>query len=181
MSRWLRASRSWKLPTPTRAAPGLPSSRLTPDLSIRPVCHQGFPKIVIVFLPRKKNREIESRYPTVSEYVYADPRPPVRHAILSMPGTESCYLKQAVPYEQRDWEAQDVATMRVMLQYLSDRMYDQIRGQGWTYGVSMSSSVTEGRIRVSFSRSSQLILAYNEFRQIIANYSSPDPQGKWVL
>ena len=64
--------------------------------------------------------------------------------------------------------------MRVMLQYLSDRMYDQIRGKGLTYGISMSSSVTEGRTRVSFSRSSQLTEAYAKFREIIRNYTDPD-------
>ena len=36
------------------------------------------------------------------------------------------------------------------------QMYNLIRGRGLTYGVSMSSSVTEGRMRVKFTRSSQL-------------------------
>ena len=27
----------------------------------------------------------------------------------------------------------------------ADRMYDQIRGKGWTYHISMSASITEGR------------------------------------
>ena len=35
-------------------------------------------------------------------------------------------------------------------------MYNLIRGRGLTYSVSMSSSVTEGRMRVKFTRSSQL-------------------------
>ena len=82
-------------------------------------------------------------------------------------------MKQSIPYDLKDWEDQEVATMRVMLQYLSDRMYDEIRGEGLTYGISMSSSVTEGRTRVSFTRSSQLIEAYAKFREIIASYIDP--------
>ncbi len=110
---------------------------------------------------------LEQRFPTVSEYEYADASPSVRHAIIGIPGSSSCYLKQSIPYDQKDWEHDDVAIMRVMLQYLSDRMYDGIRGEGLTYGVSMSSSVTEGRLRVSFTRSSQLIEAYAKFREIL--------------
>ena len=49
-------------------------------------------------------------------------------------------------------------------------MYNRIRGQGLTYGVSLSSSVTEGRIRVKFTRSSQLEQAYKVFREIMAQY-----------
>ncbi len=53
-------------------------------------------------------------------------------------------------------------------------MYNLIRGRGLTYGVAMSSSVTEGRMRVKFSRSSQLGDAYRVFREIIKMYSDPE-------
>ena len=53
-----------------------------------------------------------------------------------------------------------------MLQYLSDRMYDEVRGQGLTYGVSMSASVTEGRLSLTLTRSSQVVEAYSEVRGI---------------
>ena len=49
-------------------------------------------------------------------------------------------------------------------------MYDQIRGKGWTYHVSMSSSITEGRIKLTFSRSSSLANAFKAFRDIIEGY-----------
>ncbi len=100
-----------------------------------------------------------------------------RTRCIGISGSSSCYLKQSIPYDLKDWEDQEVATMRVMLQYLSDRMYDEIRGEGLTYGISMSSSVTEGRTRVSFTRSSQLIEAYAKFREIIASYIDPS-KGK---
>ena len=45
-----------------------------------------------------------------------------------------------------------------MLQYLSDRMYDEVRGPGLTYGVSMSLSITEGRSSLSLTRYYQGIL-----------------------
>ena len=121
-----------------------------------------------------KNAKLEDRFKSKSDHHFKSKNPDLRHAIIGIPGTSSCYLRQSIPYEQTDWEADDVATMRVMLQYLSDRMYDQIRGKGLTYGVSMSSSVTEGRIRVSFSRSSQLIEAYAKFRDILKNFTNPE-------
>ena len=49
-------------------------------------------------------------------------------------------------------------------------MYDQIRGKGWTYHVSMSSSITEGRMKITFSRSSSLANAFQAFRDIISTY-----------
>ena len=42
--------------------------------------------------------------------------------VTAIPGSESCYLKQAVPFEVRDWESKDVAIVRVMLQYLSNEV-----------------------------------------------------------
>ena len=57
-----------------------------------------------------------------------------------------------MPYSNRDWEAQEVATLRVMLQYISDKMYNDIRGPGLTYSVSLSGSVTEGRLSLKFYR-----------------------------
>ncbi len=42
--------------------------------------------------------------------------------LLGVPGTESCYLKQVVPFPIRDWESKEVAVVRVMLQYLSDQV-----------------------------------------------------------
>ena len=115
---------------------------------------------------------LSTRYPVMSESYYRDLNPKVRHAIVGLPGTESCYLKQAILYNNTNWENDDVPAIRLMLQYLSDRMYDQIRGQGWTYSVGISVSLTEGRIKVYFSKASQLSNAYKEFRNIISNYTS---------
>ena len=116
--------------------------------------------------------DLTTSFSTKSEYLYVDNNPSLRHAIIGLPGSSSCYLKQSIPFDVQDWEAQDVATMRVMLQYLSDRMYDEIRGEGLVYGVSISSSVTEGRTRVSFTRSSQLPEAYAKFREMIGSYTN---------
>ena len=92
------------------------------------------------------------RIDTPSEWTLRDPSPPFKHSIVGIPGTTSCYLKQGISFDITDWESEDVAAVRVMLQYISDQMYNLIRGKGLTYGVSMSSSVTEGRMRLKFSR-----------------------------
>ena len=67
-----------------------------------------------------------------------------------------------------------VAVIRVMLQYLSDRMYDEVRGQGLTYGVSMAASVTEGRLTLSLTRSSRLVEAFKAVQEILARYSADE-------
>merc|ERR1712020_494370 len=63
-----------------------------------------------------------------------------------------------------------------MLQYLSDRMYDEVRGQGLTYGVSMSASVTEGRLTISLTRSSRLTEAYRTVQEILERYITRDEE-----
>lgn len=123
-------------------------------------------------LGEKKEEVLSTKYQVMSESFYRDLYPPSRHVIASLPGTESCYLKQAILYNDTNWDSEEAAPVRLMLQYLSDRMYDQIRGQGWTYTVGVSVSITEGRIKVYFSKASQLIPAYKEFRGIISNYSN---------
>ena len=74
-----------------------------------------------------------------------------------------------------------MADIRVMLQYLSDRMYDEVRGQGLTYGVSMSASVTEGRLTISLTRSSRLTEAYRTVQDILQRYISRDEEWDETL
>ena len=96
-----------------------------------------------------------------------------------------------------------------MLQYLSDRMFDQIRGQasyssssilqpvriffyfefsyrflkfllqGWTYGVSSRISVSTGRVYVNFYRASDLANAYPFFREMVSNYTRTKDPLEW--
>ena len=80
-------------------------------------------------------------------------------------------MKQAIDFDMKKWESKELAATRLMLQYLTNIMYDQIRGQGWTYGIWAGVSVTAGRMGVSFVKSSDLVPAYKEFRKIIANYT----------
>ena len=79
-----------------------------------------------------------------------------------------------------------------MLQYLSDRMYDEVRGQGLTYGVSLALSITEGRATLSLTRykhfgqkifhttkifrSSQLVEAYTTVREILQRFLADDDE-----
>merc|ERR1711936_1506821 len=123
---------------------------------------------------RVPEETMSQRYPITQELVYRDPSPKMRHAIVGLPGTESCYMKQAIDFDMSNWESKELAAVRLMLQYLTNIMYDQIRGQGWTYGIWAGVSVTAGRMGVSFVKSSDLVPAYKEFRKIIANYSE-DP------
>merc|ERR1712106_281690 len=93
-----------------------------------------------------------------------------QHVAFGVGGTESCYLKQSVLYNNTDWTHKEVAVIRVMLQYLSDRMYDEVRDQGLTYGVSLSASVTEGRLTMSLTRSSRLAEAFKVVQEILKRY-----------
>ena len=61
--------------------------------------------------------------------------------------------------------------MRVLLKYLSDRLYHIVRGQGLTYSIRMSLSVSTGRIVLGMSKSAQLTGAYAAVREIFTNYT----------
>jgi len=115
---------------------------------------------------------LSERFVLKSEHEYrkvAEDATP-RHVAFGVGGTESCYLKQSMLYNNTDWTHKEVADIRVMLQYLSDRMYDEVRGPGLTYGVSMSASVTEGRLTLSLTRSSRLSEAYKTVQEILKRY-----------
>ncbi len=86
-------------------------------------------------------------------------------------GSDSCYLKQAVPFDITDFEDPELPAVRVMLQYMTDRLYEKIRGQGWTYGIALSAVIEEGRMSLTFLRASDFNNAFREFRTIIANYT----------
>ena len=58
-----------------------------------------------------------------------------------------------------------------MLKYLSDRLYHSVRGKGLTYSISMSLSVSTGRVVLGLSKSSQLTGAYKAVREILTNYT----------
>lgn len=116
--------------------------------------------------------QLRDRYNIKSEYEYRRSQDQMleRHIAFGVGGTESCFLKQSVLYNNTDWTHQEVADIRVMLQYLSDRMYDEVRGQGLTYGISMSASLTEGRLTISFTRSSRLVEAFKTVQEILRRY-----------
>lgn len=57
-----------------------------------------------------------------------------------------------------------------MLKYLSDRLYHLVRGQGLVYSLSMSLSVSTGRVVLGMSKSAQLTGAYKAVREILDNY-----------
>lgn len=97
-----------------------------------------------------------------------------RHVALGVDSTKSCYLSQSVLYNNSDWTAKDVSDSRVLLKYLSDRLYHEVRGKGLTYSISMYMSVSTGRIVLSLSKSSQLADAYEAVRTIFQKYIAGD-------
>ena len=58
----------------------------------------------------------------------------------------------------------------MLLKYLSDRLYHSVRGKGLTYSISMSLSVSTGRVVLGMSKSAQLTGAYKAVREILKNY-----------
>jgi len=107
------------------------------------------------------------------EHRIIDPEKP-RHVAVGVGGTESCYLRQSVLYNNTDWTAAEVPILRVMTQYLKDQLFHVVRGEGLSYGVSVGVSVTEGRMYLSLTRSSQLVAAYNKVLETFKHYLNPD-------
>ena len=119
--------------------------------------------------------ETASRYVIRSEHEHRNSSASTsQHLAFGVGGTESCYLKQSVRYNNTDWTDTAVASERVMLKYISDRMFDEVRGQGLTYGVSLSLSVTEGRTTLSLTRSSRVVEAFTTVREILERFLSDE-------
>ena len=98
-----------------------------------------------------------------------------QHVALGVDSTSSCYFTQTVMYNNTDWTDREVADARVLLKYLSDRMYHSVRGKGLTYSISMALSVSTGRVVLSISKSAQLTEAYRVVREIFNNYTQVGP------
>jgi len=94
----------------------------------------------------------------------------LRHVAMGVDSTKSCYLKQAIMYNNSDWMKPEVPAERVLLRYLTDRLYHEVRGKGLTYSISMALSITVGRLQLKFSKSSQLAEAYRVTREILYRY-----------
>jgi len=133
--------------------------------------------------PAEDRSQLMERYEIKSEHEYRRQKAERvdDHVAFGVGGTESCFLKQSILYNNTDWTHKEVADIRVMLQYLSDRMYDEVRGQGLTYGVSMSASVTEGRLTISLTRSSRLTEAYRTVQDILQRYITRDEEWDETL
>ena len=115
---------------------------------------------------------LSGRYEVSREHRYRAENSSIPHHVaLGVDSTSSCYLTQTVMYNNTDWSDKEVARARVLLKYLSDRMYHSVRGKGLTYSISMALSVSTGRVVLSISKSAQLTQAYKVVREIFNNYT----------
>ena len=121
--------------------------------------------------------ELAQRFAVVREHQYRGDLQR-RHVALGLDSTKSCYLSQSVLYNNTNWAAREVGQVRVMLKYLSDRLYHSVRGAGLTYSVSMSLSVSTGRVVLGLSKSSQLVAAYRAVRDILSQAAGGE-DGFW--
>ena len=94
----------------------------------------------------------------------------LRHVAMGVDSSKSCYLHQAILYNNTDWSAPEVAAERVLLRYLSDRLYHEVRGQGLVYSIAMYLSISTGRMGLKLSKSSQVVEAYNASRHLLDGY-----------
>ena len=116
--------------------------------------------------------DLGGRYEVRREHEYrAQDSSQPHHVALGVDSTSSCYLTQTVMYNNTDWSAREVSEARVLLKYLSDRLYHSVRGKGLTYSISMALSVSTGRVVLSISKSAQLTQAYKVVREIFNNYT----------
>jgi len=93
-----------------------------------------------------------------------------RHVAIGVDSTKSCYMTQMILFNNTDWTDPEISHIRVLLRYLSDRLYNEVRGKGLTYSISMYLSVSTGQITLKFSKSSQLADAYAAVVEILTRY-----------
>ncbi|CAB4060734.1 Uncharacterized protein C05D11.1 [Lepeophtheirus salmonis] len=106
---------------------------------------------------------LSHRYQTPSENAFKKEKPDFRHAIASVSSNN------------------EIAALRIALKYLTDRMYNDIRGKGYTYSIGIFLSVTEGKITVKFSRSSLLPEGFKEFRNVVEKHLNASTWSEYLV
>ena len=94
------------------------------------------------------------------------------HVAVGISGTLSCFLTQTIVYNNTDWNDPEVAPLEVLLEYISSRMYERVRGPGFTYSISMQFSITRGHITLDIRKSSQMVNAVKKVKEIFKEYTS---------
>jgi len=128
-----------------------------------------------LFLPSENPQsevELIRRFEPKAENQYRKDQFAPRHVAIGVDSTKSCYFAQSILYNNTDWSAPEVAVVRVLLRYMSDRLYHEVRGKGLTYSIAMYLSVSQGRLGLKLSKSSQLASAYRVTRDILSKYAS---------
>ncbi|KAJ6640346.1 hypothetical protein Bhyg_13096, partial [Pseudolycoriella hygida] len=99
--------------------------------------------------------------------------------IIGLDYTETGYLTMSSSGIS-DYNHKDFVPLTVALKYCAQRegpMYKRVRGFGYTYSVDLKLLPEEGVIQFTLSKSSDIVSAFNESRQIINELTQPD--GKW--
>ena len=69
----------------------------------------------------------------------------------------------------------------VMMQYLTERLNDEVRGKGLAYDVRIDSFLTEGRILLNIYRSARLAETYKVVMEILKRYIDNEDEWDEVL
>lgn len=91
------------------------------------------------------------------------------HAIIGMGCIESSFFYQATPSIESQGDP-DLPALLLYLQYLTQAegaMWRQIRGKGYSYGYGMLCKPSEGLLYLIFSKSTNIVGAYSEARDIL--------------
>ena len=111
--------------------------------------------------PYKSEREYRNKYPDSP-----------RHIGVGLETTKSCHLVQFILYNNTDYLMESIPATMVLLRYLADEMFFEIRGRGLAYTAKLLLSVETGRIMLKLYRSAQITAAYKEVRRIFTEHLS---------
>lgn len=93
----------------------------------------------------------------------------IRHAIIGMGCIESTFFSQATP-SINSQDDPDLPALLLYIQYLiqaEGAMWRQIRGKGYSYGYGMMCIPSQGLLYLIFSKSTNIVGAYTEARDIL--------------
>ena len=94
----------------------------------------------------------------------------INHLAVGLAGVDSCYMMQRIPYYNHNWTHPEVAQIEVLLEYLSSRLFETVRGKGLTYGINMHLSMSTGSISLDISPATRLVDAFNEVQSVFDDH-----------
>ncbi|KAL4219134.1 hypothetical protein ACF0H5_021716 [Mactra antiquata] len=144
------------------------------SVNVNDLCKKGYNPATVwsTLIPSEKEKVERSVMKKTYDYVIPLSESKMKSVVVGVGSVESAYLIQAVDCV-KCFQHDDLAAIMVFIQYLSQLegpLWRQIRGLGLSYHYSMYVQPETGLLYFILARSTHIVAAYKEGREIVMNY-----------